>query len=47
LDRLATRDELLDTISDLEDAYNSFSEIEQETAVRLIEELGKRLPACL
>jgi hypothetical protein len=44
-DRLRTRDELLDAISDLEDAYDSFSEIEQDTVAKLIEELNRRLEA--
>lgn len=42
-DRLKTRDELLNAISDLEDAYDSFSEIEQDTVCKLIEELNRRL----
>ena len=33
----------MDAISDLEDAYDSFSEIEQETVSKLIEELNRRL----
>ena len=42
-DRLRTREELVDAISDLEDAYDSFSEIEQEAVSKLIEELNRRL----
>ncbi len=44
-DRLKTRDEIEDAISDLEDAYGSFSEIDQETVSKLIEELNRRLKA--
>lgn len=42
-DKLATRAEVLDAIADLEDAYDSFNELEQETASGLIEELNRRL----
>ncbi len=42
-DQLRTRDQLVDAISDLEDAYDSFSEIDQETVSKLIEELNRRL----
>jgi len=42
-DQLATRDQILDAISDLEALYDSLDEIEQETVARLIEELNRRL----
>lgn len=42
-DRLKTRAEIMDAIGELEDAYDSFSEIEQDTVSRLIEELNRRL----
>ncbi len=42
-DRLQKREELLDAIDELEDVYDGLSEIEQETAGRLIEELHRRL----
>ena len=42
-DQLTTRAQILDAISDLEDAYDSFSEIEQETVSKIIEELNQRL----
>jgi hypothetical protein len=42
-DRLKTREQILDAISDLEDAYETFSEVEQETVAKLIEELNRRL----
>jgi hypothetical protein len=41
-DRLETRVEIVNAISELEDAYDSFSGIEQETASTLIEELNRR-----
>lgn len=42
-DQLATRDQILDAVSDLEALYDSLDEIEQETVTRLIEELNLRL----
>ncbi|MBI4207590.1 MAG: hypothetical protein HY527_21430 [Betaproteobacteria bacterium] len=42
-DRLKSRLEIVNAIGELEDAYDSFSEIEQETVSRLIEELNRRL----
>lgn len=42
-DRMKTRREILDGMAELEDAYDAFSEIEQETVSRLIEELNRRL----
>lgn len=42
-DQLTTRDQILDSISDLEALYDSLDEIEQETVARLIEELNRRL----
>jgi len=42
-DQLATRDQILDAISDLEALYDALDEIEQETVVKLIEELNRRL----
>jgi hypothetical protein len=42
-DQLATRDQILDAVSDLEAVYDSLDEIEQETVTRLIEELNLRL----
>lgn len=42
-DRLQQRDEILDTIGKLEDIYDALSEIEQEAASRLLEELNQRL----
>jgi hypothetical protein len=42
-DRLKTREQILEAISDLEDAYETFSEVEQETVAKLIEELNRRL----
>lgn len=42
-DRLKTRMEITNAISELEDAYDMFSEIEQETVSGLIEELNRRL----
>lgn len=42
-DRLKSRVEIVNAIGELEDAYDSFSEIEQETVSRLIEELNRRL----
>jgi hypothetical protein len=42
-DQLATRDQILDAISDLEALYDSLDEIEQETTASLIEALNRRL----
>jgi hypothetical protein len=42
-DRLATRDQILEAISDLEALYDALDEIEQETVARLNEELYRRL----
>jgi arginine repressor len=42
-DRLETRQEILDALSDLEEIYDGVDEIEQETVSRLIEELHRRL----
>ena len=42
-DRLTTRDQILEAISDLEALYDSLEEIEQETVARPIEELDRRL----
>lgn len=42
-DQLATRAQILEAISDLEDAYDSFSEVEQETVSKIIEELSSIL----
>ena len=42
IDKLATRDELLDAISDLEDVYDSLDEIEQAAVSKLIEDLNQR-----
>lgn len=42
-DRFQTREQILDAISDLEDAYDAFSEIEQDTVSKIIEELNRRL----
>jgi len=43
LDRLVTREQILGALADLQDAYDSLGEIEQEAADRLIEELNRRL----
>ena len=42
-DHLTTRDQILETIFDLEALYDSVDEIEQETVARLIEPLNRRL----
>jgi hypothetical protein len=42
-DRLTTRDQILDAISDLEALYDGLEEIEQETTASLIEALNRRL----
>jgi len=42
-DQLQTREPILDAVSDLEDAYDAFSEIEQDTVSKIIEELNRRL----
>lgn len=42
-DQLATREQILDAISDLEALYDSLDEIEQETTASLIEALNRRL----
>ena len=42
-DQLATRDQILDAISDLEALYDSLDDIEQETTASLIEALNRRL----
>ena len=41
-DRLTTRDQILEVISDLEALYDSLDEIEQETVARFIEDLNRR-----
>jgi hypothetical protein len=42
-DRLQQRDEILDTIGELEAIYDALSEIEQEAVSKLLEELNQRL----
>lgn len=42
---LRTRAELLDALSDLEDHYDHFNEVDQEVADRLIVELNRRIDA--
>jgi hypothetical protein len=44
-DQLRSREQILDAIAGPEDAYDSFSGIEQETASELIEQLNRRLAA--
>lgn len=45
LSSLHTRAELLDALSDIEDHYDHFNEVDQEIADRLIVELNHRLDA--
>lgn len=42
-DRLKSRGEILEAVSDLEDVYDALSGIEQESTDGLIEELNRRL----
>ena len=42
-DQLQTRDQILNAICDLEDLFESLSDVEQETVTGLIDELNRRL----
>ena len=42
-DRLDTRDQILDAICDLEEIFESLSEVEQDAVSHLIDELNRRL----